>query len=433
MNIFIALFSGIEDPESTNGSIPCFYESVIRHFQNDGHNLLISISKVFMQELQVIPKDLLQKIKDFNPDLCLFFNNTFYDISEHVDCPIAIYDVDTPIFYSNKPALKANIDRYKFIVSQEESAKMLKDEFNAKDENILTVPFFTEIQAEDLPHKHNICFLGSRFIGSERPNIYNRFMETQPSHEEIQVFKKAISIFRQTPLMTQEELLTKLGDVSEKVRSNLILDMFLHTISDEIRVKTLSTVADLGLGLYGTPNWAFDSYNEPSLILNYNRTFLYTFKHNQDLYNSSKIGININHLQAASGFSWRVCDILASNACLVSEYKPNIVKYFAKANVPTFTNPAEAYEICSKLLKNENMRKDIVAASQEIINSQFRFDNVRVLLEDFLNINLKNNSSGSIEYIVLSKKTKKIKLKHKIYLAIYNKLHKKLTRKGLVR
>lgn len=394
MNIFISLYSGVNDPNSTNGAIPCFYETIIKDLEKSGHNLFVFVSKQYIANYKSVPRKLLNDVKEFKPDLFILFNNTFYDISKYFDAPIVIYDVDSPLLYSNQNALKSNISRYKFITSQEESITLLEQMYGANKKDILKVPFFTEIQAENMPIKHNISFISSKFI-TKYPNVYNKFMAQNPSAEEIQQFKALITEFLQDTFITKDKLLAKLHIQSEKIINTLDLALLIDSLSDYNRLETLDCVADLGLHIYGDRNWFAANYNKPDLMLNYINTPVYSLKDNQNIYNSSKIGININHLQARSGFSWRVCDILASNACLVTEYKPNIKKYFAEANVPTFTNRYEAREICQKLLKNENMRLDIVAASQEIINSKFRYKYVKKDIENFLGLSLSNSNKPS--------------------------------------
>lgn len=75
-------------------------------------------------------------------------------------------------------------------------------------------------------------------------------------------------------------------------------------LSREKRLKVLSGVADLGLELYGTENWDSTYYNDSKLNMAYIRKKVYSVEDNQDIYNRSKIGINVSHLQAASGFPW---------------------------------------------------------------------------------------------------------------------------------
>ena len=50
----------------------------------------------------------------------------------------------------------------------------------------------------------------------------------------------------------------------------------------------------------------------PELLLSYSPEVINNTISTQYFYNSSKIGFNTTHIQAKTGFGWRVADILAS-------------------------------------------------------------------------------------------------------------------------
>lgn len=102
-----------------------------------------------------------------------------------------------------------------------------------------------------------------------------------------------------------------------------------------------------------------------------------TLKENQDIYNSAKIGISVGHLQAKSGFQWRILDIMASNACLVSDYQSDFDVLFPTNLFPVYHNPYEAREMCKVLLEDEDLRKKIVIGCQKYVSKNFSFDKVR--------------------------------------------------------
>ena len=412
------------------GAICCFYEGFIKGLKDKGNDVFAYISNDFAYDFsKPIPNNLLEKIKKFNPDFIFLFNNKFYDISKEFDCPIIIYEVDTPLYYSNKNILKQNIDRYKFIVGQPASYDVLINEYKAKEKNILIAPYFTEVRNENVEIKNNIVFIGTKFSSCEGRTIFSNFMSCNPTNDEIIQYKFLINEVLKNPFITDEEIFEKYNINSDAIKYNFSTDYVIRYLSDYNRVKVLSSISDLGLKIYGSTNWALDNYNEPYLILNYDKTPKYSLKHNQDVYNSSKIGININHIQAREGFSWRVCDILASNACLVSENKSDLKKYFPNVNIPVFDNIYEARELCIKLLNNENMRADIVAAANEVIDKNYRVENVLKLIEDYfgfsfmvdelnkdadLFIETQNNVAKSEPYKFQLKK----RLKNIIYLFI---------------
>ena len=142
MKIFVSLFSGIVDPENEY-AYPGFYEGMIKKLSKMGNEIKVFISKNWGLEYPFEEKNryVLEILKNWKPDLCILFNNTFYDISNIVECPIVIYGVDAPAFYSNKNNLKGNL-RYKYIVNSEFEIDYVCDCFNVPKKNILYIPHF---------------------------------------------------------------------------------------------------------------------------------------------------------------------------------------------------------------------------------------------------------------------------------------------------
>ena len=175
----------------------------------------------------------------------------------------------------------------------------------------------------------------------------------------------------------------------------------MNVLSGSIRRLTLSEISDLGLVIFGPRSWVTESCVDPYIPLSYNSRAVYSLKHNQDVYNASRLAININHIQALTGFSWRVCDVMASNACLVSEYCPDFEHLFPGVSIPLFSSRYEARELCRKLLDNENMRRDIVAQCNEIIDAKYRFENLVPPLEDFFQVSLREEKCGSVHVEVI--------------------------------
>ena len=432
-NIFISFFGGIQDPCCEN-SIVCFYETIIESFRKSGHNIFVYIASEFSSEFGEIPPDLLSRLKKFNPDIFFLFNNTFYDVSNEFDCPMVIWGADAPLGYSNYEKLKISPDRYKFIVHSEADALFLHKNLSVKKNNILVTSPFTEIRAENIEKKNNISFIGSKFTDSSNKTPWMRFFDENPTEDEKRLYWKMVNYCRFDPFIDTKNLFDLFSVKSDLIKDKFNVNEIVFYLSDKNRVTVLSSIADLGLDLYGTPNWISENFNEPDLIFSFRNERVYSLKHNQDIYNSTRIGININHIWARSGFSWRVCDIMASSACLVSEYKDDLKKYFKDVKIPTFTNIYDARSLCIKLLNDENLRLDIVAACNEVIDKSYRFRHVRENIEDFLNIDFDGEGEGQVFYCrqEKKKKEKKIKLKNRVRLYFYNKLHAKLKQKHLV-
>lgn len=391
--IFLSFQNAIADPHNPH-AMPCFYESFVDGLKAAGNDLFVYHHRnakahyANSGSLSTIPGDLLAQVKAFEPDLFLLFNNSFYDVSPHFDCPIVVYEVDSVLYYANKEALKAKPERYKYLVPQMESIRVIHEELGVDKKNIHYVPFFTSIQAEDIPQTTNISFIGSKFTLSSVPQIWNTFRALNPSPEEVELFRQVLETVKYQPFITEEELARQLKIESPKVLRALNVKSMIASLSDTKRIQILSEVADLGLDLYGTKSWKTDMLYFPELTLSFVDKSVYSKQHNQDIYNASKLCININHIQAKTGFSWRVCDVMASNGCLVSEYAPDFKRAFPKLDLPMFTNRFEAREQCLRLLKNENLRKDIVAQCQEAIDEKYRFKHLLGRMEEILGMSL---------------------------------------------
>lgn len=392
----MVFFNGTKEANPTN-MLYCFYESLISGFQNAGNNVVYIAHNSWGADMDSpIADSVLRPLKEYDPDVIILFNNNFYDISKYFDCPIVIFEADSPLYFSNKNNIRKKPEKYKVLTTQKESINLINNELLIPKNNICLINPLTMVQAENIPQTTNISFIGTKFGSEDLTFVHKEFMKAMPNQNDIQLFKEIEKEIRKDPYIAKNELIKKFNITSSKILNDLITKLnishFLHILATTDRVQILSQIADLGLDLYGSKSWITDFSNEPELVLSYKHRQVRTLKENQDVYNSSKLSININHTQAISGFSWRVCDIMASKACLVSEYKSGLSELFPDVPIPTFTNRYEAREQCLKLLNNENMRKDIVAQCQEAIDKKCRINNLLKSLEDFLEVDLGSSS-----------------------------------------
>lgn len=396
--IFVALnnFCRIEEDYT---AMPPFFESFIQGLSDAGNDVRCyqTKSRVGSNRFsEPIPIAYVKMLREFQPDLCIFFNNNFWDVSDIVNCPIIIYDVDSPLEWQLKDQIKKKIDRYLFVYNQSKGYEALCEYFNASRKQCCYIPFFSEIRADQsIIQDKQIVFLGTNWIWKGY-SVLNEFIQTNPSASDI---KKAIDVlqrYTQEPLKSSGEIYDELENCPHDRIDFGDPFRFATETSGYRRLRYLEAVSDLGLEISGY-YWNIDAMNYfPQLLACVRNRQIWTKKDSQAFYNSAKIAMSTKHIQAADGFSFRVCDILASNACLLTERSDDIKRLFPKVDIPVFTSPMEAREQCKRLIQNENLRRDIVCAAHEAIDQGFRFKHVLEKLEAFTGLQLHTENEGQL-------------------------------------
>lgn len=384
-----------------------YFETFLNGLKNAGNNVLC-FEKIRhdLQLKEELPQKYKKQIQAFKPDLFVFYNNYFWDVTKHFDAPVVVFDVDFCGALCNLEDLKKS-NQYKYFCITTDEQKILKETIGCKKEDILYVPPFTSVQTENIEQTTNIAFCGSHCLWTNDLYEMNNFLYQNPSKEEREIAANVFKMYLKSP----EKGLDKIYEENyphckKRLKTNNDYT-FSFRLSGIQRLRYLLAVEDLGLEIRGSL-WDNDNYHIlkafPEIFFRYSNEIVKNVQTTQDFFNSAKIGFNTKQINAKSGFSWRVADILASNACLVSE-KASDLKTLG-FNVPEFESPAEARELCQKILANDNLRKDIVAHSQEIINKNHRFEKILPQIENFLDMKLHATQQGSLKFIRTDSKQK---------------------------
>ena len=400
--IFVALNNMCRLPDNYC-AMPPFYESFINGLKDAGNEVICFQTKIVSGHKRCegeVPQELAEMLKAFSPDLCIFFNNNFWDVSKLVDCPIVIYDVDSPLEWQNKEAIEANLDRYLFVYNQSKGKEALDETFHPEERQSCYIPFFSEIHHDSsVEFENNIVFLGTNWVWKGY-NFLNTFVRRDPTKEDVKKAMEVMQEYIRQPLKPAAELYYDLENCPHDRIDFGNLSRASFEISGLRRIRYLQAVADLGLEVNGY-YWDIDMMNYfPELLACVRHKTIWTKEDSEKYYNSAKIAMNSNHIQAVNGFSFRVCDILSSNACLVSERSADLSNFFPF--IPTFESPAEAREQCIKLLNDESLRQDLVARSHEVIDKNFRFANVLSALEELTDLCLHTTHEGNLQIMPTS-------------------------------
>lgn len=425
--ILFSVFSNVQDLNNT--ALDSFYKNFINalvKYKNEVWvlitNGLVEIKNDNNLYLNVSDKDrIVEVVKNFNPDLIISPNHEIpLDILNNTDCQVAVYTADSPIYVRNRDYIKSHIERYTFLhggwhnVFSEACVKM----FGATEEQNFYIGHVTAVQSREQEQQNNIAFIGT--VGW--PQLVKEKINLFSCQKEFDDFWKRLE---QTS-----------GDAST-------WDMgFCHVLTSNNRIKTLDAICDLGLSIYGIPYNIFEA-------VGFSYQLVKCFKYNQvtnvlqmeNVLNSAKISPNLYNAQAVSGLSWRVADVMASNACLISPYKTDLDLISPYVKIPTFETPTECRELCIKLLKDNKWREDIVRGCHKAVNDFLTYEKWLKNISDVLGIKLQNIGKGKVEYIVSEVKENKYctgvlrcqNFSDKLRYKIWKHLGKMLRRKGILK
>jgi hypothetical protein len=387
--------------------VDSFVEGFVAALKRAGNDILnIRINDLSLNgKLIADAGKLSAKIKSFAPTLIITMNNVFpYDgIIEDTDCPIACFAADSYAFFSNKHLIEKYAERYYFYNFSNDTIKTLQDWFPCAypNRNVL-FGHTTDLRTADIPQDINLSFIGSmanwnrdfvRYFQS-LPHYDLSFDEQNAAKDE---FFDALDKFKKNPLGQFDCEFVGAPHWNLSAAASAI-----HLLTCKARFDVLSGLTDLGLRLFGYPFVYCEAliYN-PDLFRCFDYTPSVSMAHATRNYNRSKVSLNLPHAHAKEGFSWRVCDILASNATLLSCKQPDLVNITkGYVDLPTFESPAEAREIAIKLLKDPERRKDLTLGSQKMIEDKCRFEQkFRIMEQSLSNLRLFERKEGSVEWM----------------------------------
>ena len=378
------------------------YESltrVLKKYNNDIFRLNINTSKIkktqwggdsFCNDQQ-----LKMMIEEFDPEVILNFNNSFpQDVYLSSFCKNCVIDADAPFVFWNKKLIKENISNPTFVGLQKFSKKMYEDFFkiSLSDKNYLFCPVGTLIQNNLLEQDKNISFIGSNFLPIEIPEGLDFY-----SNEAIRLYEA----FKNNYFLSIEE--------AKKICKNCSnIDWLYEKVGSffvgQDRLKHLQLLTDMGLTLYGVRSWDRIAFYDFELAKCYNPKRILTLEDSELVYNSSKISINISHPQAKTSFSWRVMDIMASNACLLMEDKPDwhdlFDKYLSKETLEhvIYHDRYDLREKAQKLIFDDKLRKRCVQELNYAISMNGRWEHRFALLEKHLNLHFLESKENEKRY-----------------------------------
>jgi hypothetical protein len=372
----IIIFSCSPIYEHNRWQLLSFYEGFSKAFTKRGHVVWHMITNEFNIDpfngnnvpfSNKLEKDIINKIKKFNPDLIIAFNNSIINnIDKYIDCPIVIAEADRWMYFSNKPKIKKNINRYHFFYFTKYGRKDFIENFGAKNEQIFNIPLATDITSESLIKKNNINFIGSLYD----INYAQSKMERNNAKYRLNI-------------------LDGLKKFDPIIYTNYVPPSY-KALKDYINTKQIYKKNDV-----------------------------------QKIFNQSLISLNISHFQVKNiGFSWRLLDIMGSNSLLITETNNFLTKNLYKiSSKQLYETPRDCSNKIRYFLKNKSEMTDLIFRQNEYINKYARWNDRVKKIEEIFNLKVNNNSNtNELSYhsdITIIRINKKIKFDNYILFFVY--------------
>jgi len=324
----------------------------------------------------------VELINEINPAFIFTTNRggITQEIMEQTSCPIITRMVDLVPFYHQGGADEPLFcDRDYVFVPTLESVRSFEKRFPVLKGKVSYLPFATDPDAFDalsnVEKNISVSFVGTYFYCD---SISKVFSDLQHDSKWRELFFRLVGDIEKDFHLHFEELdyaadiVALCGQLDMDAETLRMQVSNLHALNK--RIHYLDAVADLGLMLYGTSNWIQVNHFSVKLLQ------CFQFDESIDsreklikLYQRSKIALNVPHHQAGAGMPYRVYDIMASSALLITEYHEDseLFSLFGKdVPIPMYSNATELRNLVEYYLEHEDERQAIVAKCNTLIREK---------------------------------------------------------------
>lgn len=401
---------------------PISPDGYVQGFCNALSRMGNEVKSIILNELT--EEEVGDEIVSFRPDFIFTINNggIFKSVLDGTNCPIILVVSDSLPFLKNLNLVREYKERYYFLHTSKDSYDQIDAVFpdTPSDRNVI-LGHVTDLRKQDIEQDISVSFIGSlgnwdKSVPMYWRSLFNIFgFSDEEAICQLNNRKKAfidqLNEYAAAPLDTSGSVLNHpvLEKFSEMTGGRNYAQAIVMLRTCNLRYAVLSRMKDLGLKVFSYPYGMVDVVcYDIELFDCFDLTPSVTLQDSAYNFNRSKISLNLPHAHVVEGFSWRVPDILASNACLLSDYRPDLKRLMTGyIDMPMYHSPAEARDLAQKLLKDEVWRKEIVAASQQMIEDKCRFEHRLRKVVDKTGLKLED-SSGKSDLILYGDDRKEI-------------------------
>jgi hypothetical protein len=258
----------------------------------------------------------------------------------------------------------------------------------------------------NLPKKYNIAWIATLLDVSGISLMFQQCIDYQ---DKVNLLRNAVQCVKDGHHIHYDE---RLGEssldtiITEYKWTRAHFEMQVQNlISNDSRITVANDLHRFGLHIFGNREWTSAAAYHPKIMdVYHDGGKISSHDDIMRIYNSSKICINSSQVQTESALPYRVIDILASDALLITNYHPESDAFaiFGKdCPIVMYKNIDDLVHLCDYYLAHEDERLILVERCNDLVKNGFEFkDRCKDILK-LAGVSYEGNTSdtGNLKYI----------------------------------
>lgn len=230
----------------------------------------------------------------------------------------------------------------------------------------------------NLPKKYNIAWIATLLDVSGISLMFQRCIDSQ---DKVNLLRNAVQCVKDGRHIQYDERLgeSSLGTIIAEYKwTKAHFEMQVQNlISNDSRITVANDLHRFGLHIFGNREWTSAAAYHPKIMdVYHDGGKISSHDDIMRIYNSSKICINASQVQTESALPYRVIDILASDALLITNYHPESDAFaiFGKdCPIVMYKDIDDLACLCEYYLSHEDERLALVEQCNDLVKNGFDF------------------------------------------------------------
>lgn len=368
-----------------------FYQSIINLLAKAGNDVLCI--DCTWGSGKKIPQQVITKITNFEPDLCLIFNYGFWDLSDYVDCSFAYCDIDAidDISLATNYLIRNKVDRSIFIVTDEMSYHKVIDSFGVDESKVklINIP----VKVSDKEHVNKNKSYEFLYIGTNTTNNsykeYADLLAKSQSKADVKDARSVLDKIESNPTATifeEYDSMQSYANIRLKNEStkSIVIDNFAIS-----KLQMLSAISHLNLTIKGSGWNSAALHYYPEVLKCVGSLEPFDVSRYSSECSRAKFTIWFNDGPFKKGSYLRLLEAINSDTIVIAQECELSEKLIKEFNLLHFKTKDELVKLCEKLAKGNVPNKD-EAKTKSLLEKNYNGKDFLRHIEEYLDTKFSN-------------------------------------------